>query len=80
MRKFANPIEGIVGATLLLLRHERSERREGLADLDAVVRNLRHLVGDEHPDVEALSSLPRPGPAADRPLRAPPMFEPAAGA
>ncbi|MDQ0473449.1 caspase family protein [Labrys wisconsinensis] len=76
VRKFANPIEGIVGAHLLLLQHERSERREGLADLDTVVRNLRHLVGDEHPDVEALSlRCPDRGLRRTRPLRTPPMFE-----
>src|SRR5262249_16532600 len=55
VNKFTNPIEGIIGGHLLLLQHERGRRHGGLENLDAVVRNLRGLVGDEHADVEALS-------------------------
>ncbi|MGV6875322.1 caspase family protein [Pseudochelatococcus sp. B33] len=49
-----NPMLGIVGAHLFLLEAERSGNRD-LSPLNGVVRNLRDLVGDRHPDVEALS-------------------------
>jgi len=54
VRKFANPIAGILGGHLLLVGEEAGQIFDsGL--LNDVVRNLRGLVGDEHPDVEALS-------------------------
>lgn len=49
-----NPMLGIVGAHLFLLEMERSGNRD-LSPLNDVIRNLRALVGDRHPDVEALS-------------------------
>jgi hypothetical protein len=48
--KYQNPMLGIFGGHLLLL-----EAQPDLAMLRDVVHNLRRLVGDSHPDVEALA-------------------------
>lgn len=48
--KFEDPMMGIFGGHLLLLRPERD-----LPLLTEVVKNLRTLVGTAHPDVEALA-------------------------
>jgi hypothetical protein len=75
LEKSRDPIAGIIGAHLLLLEHERNPVRD-LSILNTVVRNLRALVGDDHPDVEALSlrctdeTLRR-----QKPITAPPMFQ-----
>lgn len=54
IRKFDNPIAGILGAHLLILGQENGQMFEpGL--LNTIVRNLRISMGDDHPDVEALS-------------------------
>lgn len=75
LRKFRNPIEGIIGGHLLLLRNEQ-DKGTSLADLNVVVNNLRNLVGDLHPDVEALSlRCPDKSLRRQQPFRAPPMFE-----
>jgi hypothetical protein len=73
--KFDNPIAGIIGGHLLLVQQSRiGAERPGL--LNEVVTNLRGLVGDNHPDVEALSLR-----CTDRTLRnrspftVPPMFQ-----
>jgi hypothetical protein len=76
--KYRNPIAGLVGAHLLILESGRSREGDQTWDpdlLNTVVRNLRPILGDEHPDLQALSlrctdfSL-----RTNRPLSAPPMF------
>ncbi|HSI83681.1 MAG TPA: hypothetical protein VK970_07840, partial [Candidatus Methylacidiphilales bacterium] len=67
MGKNENPIAGIIGAHLLIMEADNvagagnTAIPSRLAALDTVVGNLRRLVGDKHPDVEALS-LPCPDP------------------
>jgi hypothetical protein len=66
--KFENPMLGIYAAHLLLL--------EGSVDgelFQEVVRNLRALLGRQHPDVEALA-LRAPGEATPLPFENPPML------
>jgi hypothetical protein len=73
--KFNDPIAGLIGGHLLLLEHDQGHRAD-LGLLDTVVTNLRSLVGENHPDVQALSlrcaseTLRAVGPVV-----APPMFE-----
>jgi len=55
--KFENPILGIYAGHLLLL-----DASPDLQLLNVVVMNLRALVGDRHPDVEALALRVKPGP------------------
>ncbi|MER2266113.1 hypothetical protein [Methylobacterium oxalidis] len=75
LRKFSNPIEGIVGAHLLLIQAE-ADRKTDLGLMDEVVTNLRDLVGREHSDVEALSlQCPSVGLRRTKPFRTPPLFE-----
>lgn len=72
--KFENPLAGIIGGHLLLIQARLDARQLGL--LDTVVRNLRALVGNDHPDVEALSlRCPNKSLRTKRPLSGPPMFE-----
>lgn len=74
LRNQRNPMAGIVGAHLFLLEAERSGARD-LSLLNDVVGNLRQLVGDEHPDVEALSlRCPDPALRARRQVKRPPIF------
>ncbi|MEP6587182.1 MAG: hypothetical protein ABJA84_00295 [Polaromonas sp.] len=54
MRKFENPMAGIIGGHLLLVERDRDPSRD-LSLLDTVVRNLQSLVGAAHPDVAALA-------------------------
>ena len=54
VRKFANPIAGILAGHLLLVGEAAGQIFDP-ALINDVVRNLRRLVGDDHPDVEALS-------------------------
>jgi hypothetical protein len=73
--RFENPILGMVGGHLLLIAHEKGQDVRA-SRLDAVVANLRALVGDDHPDVEALSLYC----ADDRlrrssPVTVPPIYE-----
>ena len=77
LRKCDDPIGGIIGCHLLLVAMDAN----GVVDpartrlFDTAVRNLRRLVGPDHPDVAALSlratdpQLRFPGP-----FTAPPMF------
>ena len=51
--KFDDPLAGIIGGHLLLMEREQG-RDHSLNLLKDVVRNLRALVGSQHPDVEAL--------------------------
>jgi len=75
LRKFDDPVAGIIGAHLLLLEHEQGHRTE-LTYLNEIVANLRLLVGHEHPDVEALSlHCPDPDLHTRGFVLAPPMFE-----
>jgi small subunit ribosomal protein S2 len=48
--KFGDPMLGLYGAHLLLMQ-QKSVREE----FDEVISNLRRLLGDAHPDVEALA-------------------------
>jgi Caspase domain len=76
--KFDNPIAGIIGAHLLIMEHDRAEnidRQPSLDLLDPVVLHLRNLVGNHHPDVEALSlRCVNPMLRASQPFRSPPML------
>jgi hypothetical protein len=76
VRNFQNPIAGILGGHLLLQEERRRPNPSSkLSLLDGVVANLRSLVGDEHPDVEALSlHCPTTGLRATKPFRQPPLF------
>lgn len=75
LHKFESPIAGIIGAHLLLLEHERGGRAE-LTNLNVIVANLRRLVGDGHPDVEALSlHCPDSALHTRGSVQAPPIFE-----
>ncbi len=75
LRDCTNPIGGLIGGHLLLVERERDPGRD-MSLLDVVVRRLRELVGDNHPDVAALgqqcatASLRR-----FSPLTGPPMFQ-----
>lgn len=73
--KFENPLAGIIGGYLLLIEHETGDK-SNINLLNTVVGNLRQLVGDDHPDVEALSlACPDRGLRTRRSLSAPPLFE-----
>ncbi|MFC0804620.1 MULTISPECIES: hypothetical protein [Sinorhizobium] len=75
LHKFDSPIEGIVGAHLLLIEHARRADVD-LSQLDPVVINLRSLLGGDHPDVEALSLMcANEDLRRRRPFDTPPMFE-----
>lgn len=75
LQKYKNPLEGIVGAHLLLVQDE-ADHSVDLNDLNIVVANLRGLVGSEHPDVEALSlRCPDVSLRRTQPFTAPPLFE-----
>jgi hypothetical protein len=68
--KLDNPILGIYGAHLLLL-----EATPDLRLLEMVIRNLRQLLGDAHPDVEALAlALGKPTPERWGVFATPPML------
>lgn len=55
LRKFTNPMAGIIGGHLLLIEKERDPNRD-ITLLKTVVENLTSLVGVGHPDVAALAS------------------------
>jgi Caspase domain len=76
VRNFHNPIAGILGGHLLLQEERRRPNPSSkLGLLDGVVANLRTLVGDEHPDVEALSLYcPTTSLRATKPFQQPPLF------
>ena len=76
VRNFQNPIAGILGGHLLLQEERRRPNPSSkLSLLDGVVTNLRALVGDDHPDVEALSlHCPAASLRARKPFRQPPLF------
>ena len=69
-----NPLLAILGAHLLIV--DNQNRGTGLSELNTIVSNLRRQLGDEHPDVEAISLC-----CTDESLRTtktvkvPPMFE-----
>lgn len=69
-----NPLLAILGAHLLII--DNLNRGTGLSELNTIVPNLRRQLGDEHPDVEAISLC-----CTDESLRTtksvkiPPMFE-----
>jgi hypothetical protein len=77
LRKCDDPIGGIIGCHLLLLAMDAN----GVVDaaraelFDTALRNLRRLVGPDHPDVAALSlRATDPGLVFAGPFTAPPMF------
>lgn len=73
--KFSNPIAGIIGGHLLIVEHSHRPSNR-ILQLDEVVRNLRGLVGDRHPDVEALSLHCSDKALRNRnPVGEPPMFQ-----
>ncbi len=75
MLKSSNPMMGIIGGHLLLIERERDSGRD-ISMLDAVVTNLRSLVGEGHPDVEALALQCASAPLRRvTTLRGPPMFQ-----
>ena len=76
VRKFQNPIAGILGGHLLLQEERRRPSPSSKLNLlDEVIANLRAMVGDRHPDVEALSlSCPTASLRANKPFRQPPLF------
>ena len=76
VRNFQNPIAGILGGHLLLQEERRRPSPSSkLSLLDDLVANLRAMVGDEHPDVEALSlHCPTPALRARKPFQQPPLF------
>src|SRR5262249_43973089 len=54
--KFRNPMLGLFGAHLLLLKTESAEEKKDLAGhLPVIIGNLRGLFGPRHPDVGALA-------------------------
>lgn len=75
---FKDPIAGLLGGHLLLIEAESDPRFDpaaGLAKLDDVVARLRDLVGDQQPDVEALSQrCARQDLRGKSPLKYPPLF------
>lgn len=75
IRKFSNPIAGIIGGHLLV--NEQSKLpNDRINLLNELVRNLRDQVGTEHPDVEALSlRCPNTSLHTKKGPPAPPMFE-----
>jgi hypothetical protein len=74
-RKTDNPLAGIIGGHLLLVGNAR-DPQVPIDDLNEIVKNLRALVGLDHPDVEALSlACPDKSLRRTKPLLAPPMFE-----
>ncbi|HEX8623031.1 MAG TPA: hypothetical protein VF718_13775 [Allosphingosinicella sp.] len=74
VRKFDNPIAGIIGGHLLIVEHQRRPGAR-MDQLNEVVANLRGLVGRTHPDVEALSlRCTNPGLVTRGRLAGPPMF------
>jgi hypothetical protein len=73
--KFEDPVAGIIGGHLLLIENERNPRRD-IGLLDEVVKNLRLLVGNEHPDVECLSlRCPDESLRRNTAVRLPPLYQ-----
>lgn len=73
--KYQNPIAGIVGGHLWILSNmEQSGVTSTISGLDEVVSNLRAIVGDAHPDVEALSLKCSEPLRTKQPIRTPPIF------
>jgi hypothetical protein len=72
--KFEDPMLGILGAHLLLLKaHGEEEVRRVEQSLPGILGNLRALLGPEHPDVEALALRLR-GADGNFVFRHPPML------
>lgn len=69
--KFANPMHGLLGGHVLARRLAHDDGQRAL--LKEVVKNLRHLLGADHPDVEALALLA--GVETDHVFAHPPMLQ-----
>ena len=78
LSKYNDPIAGIIGCHLLLQAAARHKSESIDAELfDTAVTKLRELVGEDNPDVEALSlKCAKKGLRATRPFTVPPMFSP----
>jgi hypothetical protein len=75
LSKSENPLAGIIGGHLLVMEQKHGFRNR-LDLLNSVIPHLRGLVGDEHPDVEALSlACPDSPLRATRPILGAPLFE-----
>jgi hypothetical protein len=83
LRRFTNPMAGLLGAHVLLRAIEDAQRKRSdapdlgprLALLTAAVLRLRELTGTGHPDVEALALVcPEVPPRPKVPFAAPPML------
>jgi hypothetical protein len=78
LKKCDNPIAGMIGSHLLLMEHDRQTNanpKYSLNLLDIAVANLRRLVGENHPDIEALSlRCLDPDLHTKQPFSSPPML------
>ena len=76
VRKFDNPIAGILGAHLMILGEDMGQNSDPTL-FNTVIQNLRRLVGSDHTDVVALSLRCRQPELRTRKTRLsnPPMFE-----
>ena len=74
--EFADPIAGIIGGHLLLQSMDEAQADPVRTEqFESAVTNLRSLVGQDHPDVEALSlRCTNVSLRTTRPFMAPPMF------
>ncbi len=74
-QEFTSPLLGIIAAHMLLM-NRKTANDLGPALFDDVVGNLRELLGEDFPDVVALSHYcSTPDLAAASAINAPPMFE-----
>ncbi|HKB38851.1 MAG TPA: hypothetical protein VKD72_20575, partial [Gemmataceae bacterium] len=71
--KLNNPMLGLIGAHLVLASSSDQDHQALFTDPLVLLRNLRGLLGDAHPDVEALALKLTPGPSAFR-FTYPPML------
>jgi hypothetical protein len=72
--KCENPIAGMIGAHLVLITMAETPAPKHQALLDQVVMNLRNIVGNEHPDVEAVSLKASPHLQTQKVFTEPPFF------
>ena len=72
--KYQDPLAGLMGAHLLLITQAESPTPSHQQLFDTVVQNLRGLVGDAHPDVEALSLKASPAFRTRHRFNDPPIF------
>jgi hypothetical protein len=74
-RQVCDPLAGILTGHLLLAEREHDPGRD-LAALNRLVRRLSKLLGNDHPDVQALAlACPDEGLRPDAPVTALPLFQ-----